>query len=235
MQTSIYTSGAYLEKNPSWHVEDSPYKAKQIVNMLDRHNLHPKTVCEIGCGAGEILRVLQGHLSPECLLWGYEISPQAYELCRTKENTRLRFLLRDFRDERNAVFDLILVIDLLEHLEDYLGFLEHIRSRSEFKMFHIPLDISVQSVLRVSPIMKARAAYGHLHYFTKESALKTLSDAGYELLDYCYTAGSMETRVTSPSRYAARLARRALFTLHRDLAVRLMGGYSLLVLARSAS
>ncbi|HVB75218.1 MAG TPA: hypothetical protein VNE38_16830 [Ktedonobacteraceae bacterium] len=30
----VYTSGEYLEKNPTWHVEESPWKAKQIMRML---------------------------------------------------------------------------------------------------------------------------------------------------------------------------------------------------------
>jgi len=34
--------------------------------------------------------------------------------------------------------------------------------------------------------------YAHLHYFSKETALRTLEDAGYEVLDYFYTPRSVE-------------------------------------------
>ena len=54
-----YTTGSYLESNPDWHVEDSAWKAEQVQAMLDRHSIAPRTVCEVGCGAGEVLRQLR--------------------------------------------------------------------------------------------------------------------------------------------------------------------------------
>ena len=38
-----------------WHEEDSPWKAKNIYKILEKNNLSPKSVCEIGCGSGEVL------------------------------------------------------------------------------------------------------------------------------------------------------------------------------------
>jgi ubiquinone/menaquinone biosynthesis C-methylase UbiE len=61
--------------------------------MLKRHNLALKMICEVGCGAGEILRLLQQEMDPTCLFWGYDISPQAYEFCKGKENDRLHYKL----------------------------------------------------------------------------------------------------------------------------------------------
>ncbi len=34
----------YLQANPTWHIEDSPWKATQILKMLDRNKLQPKSV-----------------------------------------------------------------------------------------------------------------------------------------------------------------------------------------------
>ena len=169
-----YTQGDYLIRNPTWHVEDSPWKAKQIIRMLTRNSLAPKTICEVGCGAGEILRHLQQNLSEQCLFWGYEVSPQAFALCKQRANERLRFELKDILQEKDAFFDMILLIDLIEHLEDYFSFLRGIKPKSEYKILHIPLDLSVQMVLRGSPIMRTRESAGHLHYFTKEIALEIL-------------------------------------------------------------
>ena len=82
----MYTDGVYLEKNPGWHVEESAWKAQQIDRMLKLHQLEPQTICEVGCGAGEILRQLQNKMNDSCELWGYDISPQALELCAPKTN-----------------------------------------------------------------------------------------------------------------------------------------------------
>ena len=79
-----------------------------------------------------------------------------------------------------------MAIDVFEHVEDYFGFLRKLREKAEYKIFHIPLDLSVQTVLRSSPIIKGRKSVGHIHYFTKETALETLKDTGYEIIDYFY-------------------------------------------------
>ena len=232
MFEEVYRHGNYLEKNPTWHVEDSAWKAKQVIRMMKRNNIVPKTICEVGCGTGEILKQLQDNMDKECIFWGYEISPQAFELCRKRANKGLHFELRDILQERDVCFDLVLLIDLIEHLEDYFGFLKEIKLKSQYIILHIPLDLSVQTVLRGSPIMKVRESVAHIHYFTKEIALQLLRDVDYEVLDYFYTAWSTELPAKSIKSYIARLPRNLFFAIYEDLAVRIMGGYSLMVLAK---
>ncbi len=82
----MYTSGEYLEKNPTWHVEESPWKAKQIMRLIRRNGIAPDTICEAGCGAGEVLNQLQGKMAATCSFWGYEISPQAFALSESRAN-----------------------------------------------------------------------------------------------------------------------------------------------------
>lgn len=232
MAEKMYTSGEYLEKNPTWHAEHSPWKAKHIIRIMERNNIKPKTICEVGCGAGEILKQLQGNMSKECMFCGYDISPHAVELCKQKANERLGFEQKDILQERDAFFDLILLIDLIEHIEDYFGFLRGIKTKSRYKILHIPLSLSVQLVLRCSPIMQTRRSAGHIHYFMKETALQSLKDVGYEILDYFYTGEAMDLPTKSIKRRLARLPRRLFYVLNKDLTVRILGGYSLMVLVK---
>ena len=228
---SIYQTGAYLERNPTYHVEDSAWKADQILAMIKKHDLQPRSVCEVGCGAGEILKQLQEKLPANVQFYGYEISPQAFALCQQRENDRLRFFCRDLLTEPATSFDLLLCLDVFEHVEDYYGFLRGLREKARHKIFHIPLDLSVQWLWRTTPIMREREQAGHLHYFTKEIALATLQDAGYEVIDWFYTPGA----IANPRSLKAKLAslpRRILSVVNQDLVVRILGGYSLLVLAR---
>ena len=146
----------------------------------------PKTICDVGCGAGEVLRLVQEGMDDRCTFWGYEISPQAFELCQRRANARLHFKLADIRQERDAHFDLIMVMDVVEHLEDYFSLLREMGPKSEYKIIHIPLDVSVRTVL-LGQLSKFRAAYGHVHYFTKDVAIQMLKDVGYEVIDYLYT------------------------------------------------
>lgn len=228
---SIYLNGEYLTRNPRWHLEESAWKAVQIRRMLQKNRIAPATVCDVGCGAGEVLRRLQQNLSDECKLYGYDISPQAIDLARSRANERLHFCLSDLCSVDGAWFDLILALDVIEHVEDYYGFLRLLRAKAHYKMFHIPLDISVQTVFRKNGLLKRRHLHDHLHFFSKETALQALQDAGYEVLDHFYTARTIDLGDALGQRLL-RLPRRFCFALHNELTVRVLGGYSLLVLAR---
>ena len=227
----LYISGEYLEKNPTWHVEESPWKAKQVMRMLARNDLAPQTICEVGCGAGEVLKQVQGKMDASCTFWGYEISPQAIELTKSRANERLHFKLADLRQEQDAYFDLMLIMDVIEHLEDYFSFLRDLQSKSEYKIIHLPLDLSVQSLLRPNGLLGNRRAYGHIHYFTKDVALAMLKDVGYEVVDYFYAPRSIGLANNLVKKLLV-LPRVLFFAARKDLAVRVLGGYSLLVLAK---
>ena len=231
LDRDMYADGSYLEKNPLWHADESPFKVEQILKMLRKDQVYPKMICEVGCGAGEVLRLLQQRMDNTCRFWGYDISPQALAMCASKANQSLQFKLADISLEEGVLFDLILVLDVVEHVEDYFGFLRGIRPKGDLKIFHFPLDLSVQAVLRKRGLLTRRELYRHIHYFTKETALETLRDAGYELLDFFYTPRCIELAKQAAQKIAV-LPRKACFAIHQDLTVRVLGGYSLLVLAR---
>lgn len=231
VRRNIYTDGKYLGNNPLWHIDESLFKAKQIMQMLQKHGLKPTSVCEVGCGAGEVLRLLQEKMDKTCCFWGYDISSQALEMCVSRANEKLQFKLTDIVQEEGAYFDLILLLDVIEHVEDYFGLLDAIRPKGNWKIFHFPLDLSVQAVLRKRGLLKRRELYRHIHYFTKETALETLRDTGYEVLDYFYTPRCIELAKEMIQKIAL-LPRKMCFAIHQDLTVRILGGYSLLVLAK---
>ncbi len=70
----LYRSGEYVERVPALHAEDSGWKVSHIVKLTRR--LHPKSVCDVGCGAGLILHLLQKELPTGTTLHGYDISPR---------------------------------------------------------------------------------------------------------------------------------------------------------------
>lgn len=235
-KSDIYTNGQYLRNNPTWHVEVSPWKAGQIMKMIDRNHLAPRTVCEVGCGAGEILNQLSMSLPENVSFYGYEISPQAYELAKNKQNNRLQFYYKDLTKEDGSFYDLLLVIDVLEHVSDYFGFLKSIKSRSDLKIFHIPLDIAVQKIL-LGGLMKRRKSLGHIHYFTKETALAGLEENDYKIIDYYYTSQAMDLPMASFRYKIAKYIFKAgdfivSSIINKDMSVNILGGHSLMVLAK---
>jgi len=226
-----YFDGAYLAHNPTWHAEHSATKARWIDEMLKRNSLEPRTIAEIGCGSGEILVELKKR-RPDAQFTGFEISPQAYAICSPKKTPGLDFRQDDLLQSPSERFDLLLAIDVFEHVPDYLGFLRALRDRAEYKLFHIPLDLSAQALLRGTSYPVLREQTGHLHYFHKYTALATLKDCGYEVVDWNYTRSSQELPGKSVRTKVANLPRRLLQMVSEDLSARVLGGYSLLALTR---
>jgi len=230
MQT-IYEQATYADNNPTWHEEDSPWKANHIRNILQDNHIPHRRICEIGCGVGGILLNLEQHF-PDATQTGYEISPYAFARAKERETDRTKFVLGDVTKAEHADFDVSLVIDVIEHVEDYIAFIKNIKTIGTYKVFHIPLDLSVQSVFRMSPILGQRKSVGHIHYFFKQTALETLRDCGYTIIDSRYTASRLELPNQTLSSQLMRWPRKILYALSPDFTVRLVGGYSLLVLAK---
>ena len=235
---NIYEDGTYLKKNSDWHASDSAWKASQICSILEKNAIDVKNVCEIGCGAGEVLRLVQSGMQGSVTATGYDISPRAYKISSRKipqENLQasLRYILGDLLADNSAEFELVLAIDVFEHVENYIGFLQKLRSKAKYFVFHVPLDLSCQSVARPSKLSDIREAVGHLHYFTKDTALKTIEYSGYSIEDWFYTCGSLELPARGWKSNFANIPRRAISVFSKDMSARIMGGYSIMVLARS--
>ena len=229
---NMYIDGDYLKNNPTWDVEDAPWKADLIFQMIKKHHMDPKTICEIGCGCGEILHQLQLKLPPTTKLTGYEISPQAFELCKNRSNDNLLFYLKKYCGETDSNYDLILLIDIIEHLEDYFRFLRDIKGKSHFKILHIPLEMFVLAVFHQQFLLGQKKKVGHLHFFSKDMVLEMLRDIGYEIIDYSYTAGYSLPKDFGLNDRLLKIPRRFLFPIAPDLTVRVFGGYSLLILVK---
>jgi hypothetical protein len=127
-------------------------------------------------------------------------------------------------------YDLLLSLDVFEHIEDYIGFLRSLRPIADWFIFHVPLDVSAQSVIRERPLLAARSNIGHLNYFTYRTALASLETAGFEIVcDRLLLPNDMPDRriKTRIANIPRGLGRR----LRPQLSARILGGSTLLVLA----
>ncbi len=233
MATSLYLSGEYLSKHPTWHVEDSSWKAAHVLGAIARNTLTPTTICEIGCGAGAILAELQNMLPESCTFTGYEFAPQAFAMCASRENATLRFSSEDGLTPDKPVADLTLALDVLEHVEDYPQFLRSLSKRCRCAILHVPLDLSLLSLLTGLP-QRVRRSAGHLHYFTRQLALDAVTEAGFQVVEARYTRPAIERPNMTLRGRLARFPRLLLATVSEDAAALLFGGFSLLIVAKPA-
>jgi SAM-dependent methyltransferase len=228
-----YESGEYLAKNPTWDIEDSAWKAEQVRKIFSRNDLSPRSVVEVGCGAGGILAALHD-ASPEVQYVGFEIAPDASRFWDIYKEKNILFVIDDFLSADTPHFEALLLLDVIEHIPDPFAFLKALRGRADYFVFHFPLDLSAVSVLREKPLLNVREKVGHIHYFTKGLALSLIQETGFEVMDCGYTGASFSAPQLTWKTQLAQLPRRlANFVLGRDTGVRLLGGDTLVVLARA--
>jgi SAM-dependent methyltransferase len=227
-----YLGAGYAERNPSWDRDDSAWKAGLVRDALERAGLRPDSIVDVGCGAGGVLAALRPFF-PEARLCGFDVAPGAARLWDAHAGTGIRLTLGDFLAETRERYDVVLLLDVLEHLANPFEFLVRLRPRAGHFVLHFPLDLSALSVLRETPLLYAREKVGHLHYYTKSLALVLLEECGYGIVDARFTGAAF----TAPPRsWRSRLAgfvRRAAYAVRHDLAARLLGGETLIVVATS--
>lgn len=103
-QSDRYTAGDYFAKNPSWDMEDSPWKARLVAQLIEDAGIHPASLCEIGCGAGGVLSALREKFT-EMELSGFDIAPAA-RFWECLDNNGIDFFAGDFfqKSERKMAY-----------------------------------------------------------------------------------------------------------------------------------
>lgn len=226
-----YISGEYASKNPDWDTQDSPWKADIIFNMMLKNDIKPRTLVEIGCGAGDVLVNLSKKMN--CIFKGYDISPNLLKFWQRNESANITFELGDFEKINQDRYDVILVLDVVEHVSDPFYFIESLKTSADYYIFHIPLDLNSISVLREKPLLHVREKVGHVHYFTKNIALAMLKESGFMIVDHTYTDAFFHASRISIKSLIAAVPRYLLGIINKDFSARLLGGQTLLVLARN--
>lgn len=225
--TTLYQDGSYLAKNPTWHSERAGWKAQHVLRGLSAAGLSPRSLCDIGCGTGLALAKVAQGLPDVDRAVGFEPSPDAPLHLDADGVIDYRRQDATQSDDR---FDLAMMLDVFEHVEDYFSFLRACAPLATHHAFHIPLDDTVGKLLK-SGHMNARRALGHLHSFTRETALATLEETGHTILHEHYTK-TWEGPGRNP-RSPMNLLRALTLGVAPHTGHKILGGFSLLVITKA--
>jgi len=229
-----YASNDYLQHNPTWDIEDSPWKAVYVAKILRNVEFDIGTICEIGCGAGGVLAELR-HSYPQVKLYGYDIAPDAARFWEKHEKSGISFQVGDFFVLNQKHYDVILLLDVIEHVADPFTFLFKLHGMAKYYVFHIPLDLSASSVVRERPLLNSRQEVGHINYFTKNLALSLLKECNFEIIKWQYSGAAFNSPQRTWKTRLASFPRRFLYVVNKDWGVRILGGETLFILAQDES
>ena len=141
-------------------------------------NIRPQTVAEVGCFTGHLIAniFINGQQSFE--KYGYDVNQAAIKVAR---NTYLnvQFSGEDIF-ESGKKFDLLILSDIIEHIEDDLSFLKKCHSLSANLLVNIPLEKSFSQIGRKYGFDDPS---GHLRAYNLRDAQKLIDDSGYNIVN----------------------------------------------------
>jgi len=147
-------------------------------------------VLEVGCGGGRFLRAVAA-ARPELALTGVDVSRSALAaLARLAPAIETRVATQAALPARDAEFDAVLLLDVLEHVDDPAGMLAEIRRvlvPGGVLHAHVPCEGDPRSPWRWLPGQRGAGAWkrrfgGHVQRFRRRELLAQMDAAGFEIL-----------------------------------------------------
>jgi len=227
----IYNNNEYLNNNESWHEEDSPYKADFCIDIIKKNNIQFSTVVDIGCGAGLVSELFSKQY-PNAKVTGYDFSVDASKKWKKRKTNSNFSLVNNNYDENSENVDCVLCLDVFEHVDDYFGFLRGLVNKSKYFIFNIPLDMSMMKIL--FGLRFAKKEVGHIHYFNTYTAIETLKDTGYEIVDYKHSVAFIKVSPRNIRQLLILPFRLLTLLFGVNFASLVFGGISLVVLAKKS-
>ena len=103
-------------------------RIKYILETLNKKNLNNTTVLDIGCGGG---LVSEGLSKIGATVTGIDFIKENIKVARMhakKNNLKINYFVKDFEKEKiTSKYDVIIILEVLEHLENWEEFIKKIK------------------------------------------------------------------------------------------------------------
>lgn len=173
MQKFLYQDLFRLEKTHWWHIA----KRKTVKNLLKRHLKKRKgKILDIGCGTGKNMESLQDFGT----VWGIDSSSEAIKFCQKRGLKNLKLGRAEKTKFPANFFDLVTLLDVLEHTDDNKALLESKRILKQKAL----LVVTVPAF----PILWSKwdEVLHHKRRYTKSSLKNLLENNGFKILNLSY-------------------------------------------------
>lgn len=111
MKKYLYQDLYQLEDKHWWHIS----KRRAIHKLIEKYSISKNSkILDIGCGTGKNMEELQEYGS----VYGLDSSPEALKFCRKRGLKNLRLGSAEKTNLATNFFDIITILDVLEHTDD---------------------------------------------------------------------------------------------------------------------
>lgn len=158
-------------------IETIEWKIPHLMEIIP-HNYHPSSVGEIGCFAGHLIGNISINGRKDFKACGYDINPNAVDFARSLY-PKVSFFSQDCFSSGDF-FDLLILSDIVEHIENDEAFLKQCHSVSKFVLLNLPLEKSIASRNRKYGFDDPS---GHLRAYGIKDAESLIERSGYRIIN----------------------------------------------------
>jgi len=186
--SSIYNNQDYATKHEGWHFEDTEAKIKDISlfsnALVSRIKKDDITIADIGTGMGG---VLNGFVKQVTKHSGKQVEGIAFEISEfavSKGKQMFPELKWNNREllETDGPYDVVMFIDVLEHLENPWQLLRMTAKISRYMLIRQPL-LDNYSNYRTDNYKSHRDTWGHIAFFNYRSFIDMAIATGWNKCD----------------------------------------------------
>lgn len=173
MESYLYQDLYDLEEHHWWHISKRKSVNTFILKYIHRKNLK---ILDIGCGAGRNIEELKKYGS----VWGLDNSEDALRFCKKRGRKNLIKANSENSGLKNKSFDLITLLDVLEHTDDKKSLKEiyRILKPSGYLLITVPAYKALWS--------KWDEVLHHKRRYTKQNLTKILDENGFSVAKVSY-------------------------------------------------
>lgn len=173
MKKYLYDDLYYLEEKHWWHVS----KRRIVQSLIENYNRIKKPkILDVGCGTGKNIEGLLKYGE----VWGLDNSLDAIKFCRRRGLKNLKLGHAEKTDLKSESFDIITILDVLEHTDDNktLQEMQRILKRSGILIITVPAFTWLWS--------EWDKVLHHKRRYNLESLTATLNNNNFKIIKITY-------------------------------------------------
>lgn len=181
-----YNADYFEQTHKNWFANPNFGLFERIARLIDKEAA-PRTVIDVGCGKGDLLRYLAGRPATEAALTGVD-------LIANEPSSKVRFIEGDaLAVDLGEQFSVVVTMNTIEHVAGAHAFAQRIKSLTRpggLAIIQTPNDASLLYVAaRIAKHLGVALPFNriydrhHLHHFTPASLARLLESEGLTRVD----------------------------------------------------
>lgn len=170
-----------VETEARWLAYGAEPKVGSLQEVLAQARLRPRSLLELGCGTGAVIRECQRRgVGDELTAMDYSEEAIAYLAAHSRGIRCLRADITAPGVDFGGPYDVVVLSHVLEHLEEPLAFLRSLTAHLRFRYLVAEVPLEDLWAARLKGLVRDRTknAAGHVQFYTRRSFHELLAQAG---------------------------------------------------------